>query len=520
MAALIAAPPRPAVTPPFTPSKPEGIDESLIEAKTFYRYSDKETTSSYETSLVGWTRTGGNWVQDSTGSVDYVNNWNSNWNNIPSGFPTNHALYTQYNNLNKKVTDTSTTVTEKDTFMTKVDSDKLTGYLWYHWYSPTKGWSRYEYYSAWNCTEFHAYYSTSAPSNYSYEPSEGSYHAGCQTCSNDMVWYIPVYTQKYTNYKKLFNYERWTEYSEWSETPVTSSSTRRVETKTMYRYVNTKYGDHTWVNSVCSVCGKACEHDFVDGICTICSVTIDGEVLPSEVIYFKTKVGNTVHLIGWKALGASTGSFQVYIPPQNGYIFSYCEGAEFTELPSKDGSGYLKGTAAPRVKISVWYELDANYDRLQDLLESYPTENDLGHTADSWNAYKAALDTATAFHTEAAATTQAEIDEMVATLQTAHSKLVIAGSVAKILQTEQLNASIQQHRLASFRITTTTDVEAITVTAPQRSKELTTCVSSIQTVNGELVKLWLVEFTVDEFGDYQIQAGDATNGDTVTVNIT
>ena len=102
-------------------TKPLGISDSLIETKTQYRYSDYETVVSSASSLAGYTLKGSDWVQTSTGTIEYVNSW-------PSGFSTSSSLYSTYNNKASKVTDSETSTTK-----TVVNSDAVTGYLYYHW---------------------------------------------------------------------------------------------------------------------------------------------------------------------------------------------------------------------------------------------------------------------------------------------------------------------------------------------------------------------------------------------------
>ncbi|MBQ8622483.1 MAG: hypothetical protein IJ422_09260, partial [Oscillospiraceae bacterium] len=191
---------------------PEGVDESMVETKTQYSYSDYETTTSYETSLDGYTQTGSEWVQSGSGTVNYVNSW-------PSGFSTSSSVYSTYNKKSSKVTASETTTSK-----TVVNSDAVVGYLYYHWcYSGS-------YYSvsssSGSYTTFHAFYSTTNPSDCTnYDSSDGSYYyPNSSCCSNsDWYWYAEVYAQKYTTYNKLFTYGRWTDYSDWSDTAVTAS---------------------------------------------------------------------------------------------------------------------------------------------------------------------------------------------------------------------------------------------------------------------------------------------------------
>ena len=237
----------------WSTTAPEGVDASLVESKTQYRYCDYETKTSYETSLSGYTLKSSAWERSGTGTVKYVNSW-------PSGFSTTNSNYTTYNKKSSKVTASETTTTK-----TVINSDAVIGYLYYHWcwdnsfYSyATKGGNA-------NCTTFHAFYSTQKPSDCAnYDANDGSYlYPNTSCCSNsEWYWYATVYAQKYTNYKKLFTYERWTDWSSWSETPVTASSTRKVESQTLYRYWDTQLGDHNYVNGSCTVCGASCSHSY------------------------------------------------------------------------------------------------------------------------------------------------------------------------------------------------------------------------------------------------------------------
>ncbi len=257
-----------ALMSPWQETKPEGVDESLIETGIQYRYSDYETTTSYETALEGYTLKSSAWVKGDTGTVNYVKSW-------PTGFLTTNSLYSQYNNQSKKVT-----ASETETAKVTVDSDARAGYLWYHWcgggqFSTASKTASY--------TNFHAFYSeTLTPANAEkYDSSDGSYKhstaTGCSTC----VWYWPieVYAQSYTNYQKQFTYERWGDFSQWSNVVCEESDTRKVETRTVYRYVTAELDDHSWSNGSCTVCGKVCTHNYTNGTCTVCGAA-DPDYVP------------------------------------------------------------------------------------------------------------------------------------------------------------------------------------------------------------------------------------------------
>ncbi len=242
-------------------TKPEGVDESLIESKTVYRYSDYETVTNTSAALDGYTMVSSTWVKKSSGSVQYVSTW-------PSGFSTSNSLYTKYNNKSKKVTASETATTKR-----VIDSDAISGYLWYHWCRSTSSEYTSSTYSS-TYPNFHAFYASSFAYS-SYDSSDGSYKVSDgTTCSrSNWYWYIPVYTQKYTDYTKQYTHGRWSDYSDWSDTAATASDTRKVEAKTVYRYAVDGLAAHTWENGICTVCSAACTHTYQNNVCTECGLS-------------------------------------------------------------------------------------------------------------------------------------------------------------------------------------------------------------------------------------------------------
>lgn len=222
--------------------KPEDVDESLIQSKQQYRYSDLETITSQEETLEGYIQTGTTWADSGvSGSIQYVKEW-------PVGFDTDHELYTAYNN-------TPISASETENTKTVIESDTVTGYLYYHWCYDESYYSQAQSSGRYNL--FHAYYDTTDPSNYRCDTSDMSYKTSHSTCSNSEWWFVAeVKTQKHTTYDKLYTFERWTDWSDWSDTAIESNETRNVETQTVYRYVNAPLGDHNWVDGICSVCGE------------------------------------------------------------------------------------------------------------------------------------------------------------------------------------------------------------------------------------------------------------------------
>lgn len=238
-------------------SIPEGVDESRIQAKVFYRFSDYETMDATEATLDGYHLLGDTWVEEQTGSLSYVAEW-------PDGFDRSNEFFTKYDKVSEKATDF-----ESDTQKRVIDSDRNTGYIYYHWCYTNSYYSLS--YKSGSYGTFHAYYSTTAPENYVCDYSDMSYRTSHSTCNNSQWFFVTsVNTQEYTDYTKVYHYERWTDWSEWGDIPDTSTSTHKVEKKTLYRYVNGTLGDHHWQDGICSICHLVCEHSMENGFCTAC----------------------------------------------------------------------------------------------------------------------------------------------------------------------------------------------------------------------------------------------------------
>ena len=229
----------------WSETKPQGVPASAIETKTQYRYAD---CTSYT------------WVPSATSTIYYVNSW-------PSGFSTSNSLYSKYNNKSSKVT-----ATETATSKTVINSDKLAGYLYYHWCYSNSYYSLS--YQSGSYSTFHAYYDTTNPSNFTCDTSDMSYQTAHSTCSNSEWFFVAeVYAQNYTTHTKVKDGKEWGAWSAWSDTAYTAvENTRKVETRTLYRYTGAELGDHVWKNGACSVCGTACAHLWVNGVCNTCGL--------------------------------------------------------------------------------------------------------------------------------------------------------------------------------------------------------------------------------------------------------
>ena len=235
---------------------PKGMNEADFEQITAYRYRDFGS---------GWFITG-------KGTVSYVKSW-------PDGFSSSNILYDTYNNLSDTVE-----ASETSTAKTVVETDAITGYLYYHWC-----YDGYPYTSATETgsyNRFHAYYSTVSPEEADRnDPSDDSYRFDDATACDDSNWYfaVPVYTQSHTSYAAGTGWGIW---SDWGTTKVTETTTREVQTATLYRYKSAPLAAHKYVNSVCSVCGDGCDHNYVYGKCTACGAKDPDYVVSYYLIGF------------------------------------------------------------------------------------------------------------------------------------------------------------------------------------------------------------------------------------------
>ena len=245
----------------WSTSKPSGVADNLIESKTQYRYSDYEKITSYESSLSGYTKLGYIWESTNSGTVQYVKNW-------PSGFSTSHSLYSKYNKTPK-------TAYENSTYQITVKDATVSGYIYYHWCrgTYTKGPINRNTLNSY-CSEyksFHAFYSETAPSSLS-SAGDGSYKYENGNCCKDSYWYfyVPVYSQSFYEYEKQYLYERWKDWSAWSDTVYSSNSTRKVETRTVYRYSTNQLGSHSYNNGVITKNATCTDAGIKTYTCTVC----------------------------------------------------------------------------------------------------------------------------------------------------------------------------------------------------------------------------------------------------------
>ena len=184
-------------------------------------------------------------------------------------------------------------------------------------------------------------------------------------------------------------------------------------------------------------------------------------------------------------------------------------------LASGDGSGFLRGEVGSGTSVTVWYKNTPSLDRLNSLVaESESTQG--SYTDASWTVYQTALTNAKNF-TVSDTTTQADVDTVVAALEQARSKLIVASGSTEILEVVKLAASTPVGKQIALKITTTPNVEELSV----EGVTMTLCTGKVQTLNtGKTVKIWLVYIPATTAGKYTytIYAGSASAQVDVTVN--
>lgn len=196
------------------------VETDTISTPTQYRYRLKETTSSYATSMNGWTQDGYALVKDDANSktIEYVKSW-------PAGFDKSNSLYTKYNKTPKTASETATQ-------KVVINTDKATGkYIYWHWcrgrslsdgpYNSTISngvWANSDEKATYK--QFHAFEDKTLKSPTS-DGSKICKYVNKSVCSDSYYWWynpIEIRTQTYTTYKKLYNYYKWNNWTEWSET--------------------------------------------------------------------------------------------------------------------------------------------------------------------------------------------------------------------------------------------------------------------------------------------------------------
>ena len=195
--------------------RPAGVNKELIETRIQYRYATKETTTSTNSSLDGWTQVG-----TTTAWSDYGpwSGWSSNYVS-----PSNS---------------------------TQVET--RTAYGWYYYICPNCGnhWHGYGFtcFSSWGGGCGQATVTNNFCAEYlpvDWNQAQDWHGTGAYYANIDGVrWFKwgdggtqTQYRYRTRSQVTTYTYERWTDWSDWSNTMITGNDYRKVETRYTYRCV-------------------------------------------------------------------------------------------------------------------------------------------------------------------------------------------------------------------------------------------------------------------------------------------
>jgi beta-lactam-binding protein with PASTA domain len=258
----------------WTSSLPSGVNSASYDIETEYRYRDLETTSSESSSMAGW-----NLVNSDSRYTDY-GAWSS-WSDSAVTSSDSREVETQtlYQSRVKETTTSSdgnlagwtqtgstrsetvgewsdwsrTAAVASEDANGRIEVETRTGtenvqtgtkYVYYRYYIANGKW--------WPEGGYTVYYTYSA----SFAGSAGQYQENVQYTDrgdyfNDGAggWWGPTRTEgiyesrEYTEYRTCavtynytYSYEKWGGWSDWSTTPVTANASTEVNTQTQYRY--------------------------------------------------------------------------------------------------------------------------------------------------------------------------------------------------------------------------------------------------------------------------------------------
>ena len=326
---------------PWQEAFPDHIDPDLIESKTQYRSSELKVITSTQKELEGHTYIGERWETVKTEPLNYVQQF-------PSGFDTTSSLYLQYH---KDPVNGSESENEK----VLIESDSVTGYLYYHWCYQNSYFSQAN--KGGKFTTFHAYYSTTEPDSYRVDTSDWSYCTAHSTCSNtDWYFVVEVNSQSVVTQQKMYIHEQWQEYGEWGDFPIEASDTLRVESRTLYRFPAFNAAPHEYASvttpPTCTNPGK------VIYTCTMCGESYEESIAATGHQYESVTVEPTCTGNGSVTkICSHCADTQVEIFPATGHSFNITVTA-----PTCSQSGYTT------------YSCACGYEETADEVEA------LGHT--------------------------------------------------------------------------------------------------------------------------------------------
>ena len=232
-------------------------DSRQVETQTRYRYRDKETTTSTSSSMSGWTQynsttSWGAWGSWSGWATDYVSANDGRQVETKKQYRYRDIYYsTKYTSWGSWSSWQNSYVAAND--LTEVET--RTGYYYYYYLCPNCGahmhvhgtcytWAGGCGYSGSNFNYgcIHEFYSSTPYSSasdwhgtgrkYIYDSSMGLSF----TFYSDSPYYVAPITQYRYRTRSTYQDKSYGSWSSWSDSSYSSSSTREVETRTMYRY--------------------------------------------------------------------------------------------------------------------------------------------------------------------------------------------------------------------------------------------------------------------------------------------
>ena len=214
----------------WTDNNPAGISASLVETKMQYRYSDYETTTSTDSTLDGWTNTGKTVI--AYGDYGAWSDWSTNAVGQSSTREVQTTTMYRYYYFYCPVCG------RHEPFQGTSDcgqyslssSDSRVG-----WFTTPYSQSNYKSFSYTKSK----YYTNSLGDGQDWCFSAGNLNStaiGTKDTDSDAIVITTGYRYRTRSETTVNVFERWTDWSLWSDTPLTSSDTRRVESRIMYRY--------------------------------------------------------------------------------------------------------------------------------------------------------------------------------------------------------------------------------------------------------------------------------------------
>ena len=280
---------------------PTGVAENLIESRTEYRYRDRQTVESTNPALNGGT---------------------------PYDHQVSYGLWSDWQDA--AINPNSTT-----------DVETRTVYAYYYFQCPSCG----AHMHVWNVT----CPTWAGGCGQAYIP-DSSWHIHWSTTPHDQAGFADWHgTGKYyayvdgelvfkwqdgmdrgeavkTQYRSrsiidTYYYWQWGEWSEWGTDQIEATDTREVETRTVYRYVTSGFGEHVWNNGVVTTDPTYADDGVMTYTCTVCGATRTEPIphLLGHTVTFKDWDGTILKTETVEHGGAATAPAD---PTRPGYVFT------------------------------------------------------------------------------------------------------------------------------------------------------------------------------------------------------